>query len=254
VKVLEHYESHLAPLYLWMAGGAEAALAAGQADISSLGLPVARGDLVVDLGAGFGMHAIPLARAGARVVALDFSQTLLAELGNLGAGLPIRAVCDDVLRFAAHLAEPPAAIVCLGDTLTHLPSRESLAELFDSAFAALQPGGVFVLTFRDYSVPLTGDERFIAVRSDATRIFTCFLEYEPDAVVVHDIVHEATSSGWRSRVSHYRKLRLAPADVTSLLAARGFVVRCDPGPRRMAQLIARKPGSMSGRADTARSQ
>jgi hypothetical protein len=50
VNVLEHYESHLAPLYLWMAGGAGAALAAGEADVSSLGLPAVPGAVVVIAG------------------------------------------------------------------------------------------------------------------------------------------------------------------------------------------------------------
>jgi hypothetical protein len=40
-----------------MAGGAEAALQAGNAEIEALNLPAARGDVVLDLGAGFGMHS-----------------------------------------------------------------------------------------------------------------------------------------------------------------------------------------------------
>lgn len=61
--VREHYSSHLAPVYLWMAGGASVALSAGETDIRDLRGPPG---LAVDLGAGFGMHSIPLARAGAQ--------------------------------------------------------------------------------------------------------------------------------------------------------------------------------------------
>ena len=56
-----HYEQLLAPIYVWMAGGIESALAAGTQDVALL----TPGDgLAIDLGAGFGMHAIPLARGG----------------------------------------------------------------------------------------------------------------------------------------------------------------------------------------------
>jgi hypothetical protein len=41
------------------------------------------------------------------------------------------------------------------------------------------------------SVPLIGEQRLIPVRNDETRILTCFLEYEPEAVLVHDILHGA---------------------------------------------------------------
>ena len=43
----EHYEHLLAPVYLWMAGGAEAAPQAGDAEIEALSLPVAQGDVVL---------------------------------------------------------------------------------------------------------------------------------------------------------------------------------------------------------------
>lgn len=57
-SVEAHYETLLAPIYLWMAGGAEAAFSAGAKDLEGLlGAP----GFAVDLGAGFGMHAIPLA-------------------------------------------------------------------------------------------------------------------------------------------------------------------------------------------------
>jgi SAM-dependent methyltransferase len=240
--VEEHYARHLAPVYLWMAGGAEAALQAGAAEIEALQLPLAPGAAVVDLGAGFGMHTIALARQGARVTAIDSSPELLRTLADLGRGLPIRTIEGDLLAFRQHLKEAPSAILCMGDTLTHLPTRDNVESLMQSAAAALAPGGVLVLTFRDYTVPLEGDQRFIPVRSDEDRILTCFLEYEPDAVVVHDILHRRTQQGWETRVSHYRKLRLAPDRLVDAMQSHGLEVRRESGMRGMVRLVAlRKP-------------
>jgi hypothetical protein len=97
-----------------------------------------------------------------------------------------------------------------------------------------------VVTFRDYSVPLLGDERFIPVRSDDTRILTCFLEYEPEAVVVHDVLHQRTAQGWQTRVSHYRKLRLSPEHLIGSLQYGGFNVRREAGTRGMVRLVAQR--------------
>jgi len=64
-SVSEHYERVLSPVYSWMVGGLDAALTAGASELEMVDLRLPAGALVVDLGAGFGMHSIPLARAGA---------------------------------------------------------------------------------------------------------------------------------------------------------------------------------------------
>ena len=236
--VTEHYATHLGPIYVWMAGGPEAALQAGSAEIEALNLPLADGAVVLDLGAGFGMHSIPLARRGVRVTAIDTSAELLRTLTELGANLPIQAVNDDLLAFQSHIIEAPSAILCMGDTITHLPEIGAVERLVERASVELPPGGMFVVSFRDYSVPLIGDQRFIHVRSDDTRILTCFLEYEPESVVVHDILHQRTPEGWQTRVSHYRKLRLSPEHLIASLQSSGFNVHREAGMRGMVRLVA----------------
>lgn len=113
-----HYASLLAPVYSWMAGGAEAALARGEAELDSLRLaPRGPTPIAVDLGAGFGMHSIPLARRGFTVVAVDSSAELLRELRTCAGALPIRTVEADLLDFPQQVAGSPEAVLCMGDTL-----------------------------------------------------------------------------------------------------------------------------------------
>lgn len=235
--VSDHYAQLLAPIYSWMAGSIEAAFEAGHAEIGEALRPLPADSIVVDLGAGFGMHAIPLARAGSRVLAVDTSTDLLKELDHLAKGLPIETVADDLLSFRAHLSGKADAVLCMGDTLTHLPEHTHVDFLAQEVHESLRPGGQFVLSFRDYSVALEGDARFIPVRSDERRILTCFLEYEEDTVVVHDILHERAGDAWETRVSSYRKLRLSPDRVIASLETCGFEVRRQEGLRGMVRVI-----------------
>ena len=238
-SVREHYASHLAPIYAWMCGGANAALARGDAELDALGLLPRASRRALDLGAGFGMHSIPLARRGFEVLALDSSVELLRELHELAAGLPIATVQDDILTFRRHLAAgAPEVILCMGDTLTHLGDRQAVESLFADAAAAIAPGGTFVSTFRDYTVALEGERRFIPVKSDADRILTCFLEYGDDWVDVHDLVHERAGGEWQQRLSVYRKLRLAPDWVVAALGKAGFQTRRQAGLNGMVRLVA----------------
>lgn len=234
--VEKHYAELLAPIYVWMAGGLEAALAAGAADVASY---VPGSGLAIDLGAGFGMHALPLARGGYDVVAIDTSPELLGVLERNAPGLSVRAIEADLLDFKRYADGSAKLIVCLGDTLTHLASPAAVERLFADCAACLAPDGRLVLTFRDYTRPAVDDARFIPVRSDERRIHTCFLETRGERMRVHDIVHErGDDGGWRMRVSSYEKLRLDPAWVEAALRRAGLAAEVSPGPRGMVRVEA----------------
>jgi hypothetical protein len=132
----------------------------------------------------------------------------------------------------------------MGDTLTHLSSREEVCELFRSVARALRPGGVFVLSYRDLAgAELLGLERFVSIRGDDKRVMTCFLEYSsPDTVVVNDLVQIREDSGeWSLDKSSYRKLRLPLVWVREQVEAAGLtVVLQRSGP--VATLAAVRPG------------
>jgi SAM-dependent methyltransferase len=237
-SVVDHYKNHLAPVYLWMAGGFETAVSRGESEIEATAPNLSSGTTAVDLGAGFGMHTIPLARRGCPVIAVDSSSILLAELRAHAQALPVKAVEDDLLSFRRHIDSKVHLILCMGDTLTHLAALQSVEKLFSLAAESLPPGGKFIATFRDYTTPLFGDGRFVPVRSDTDRILTCFLEYAPDYVTVHDVLHERKGSSWQLQVSSYRKLRLSPEWVSAALQANGFSVRVEPGLSGMVRVVA----------------
>ena len=60
------------------------------------------------------------------------------------------------------------------------------------------------------------------MRSDDATIFTCFLQYEPETVKVHDLVHRKQGGQWKLYKSFYRKLRLAHSWVEAELKRAGF--------------------------------
>jgi hypothetical protein len=90
------------------------------------------------------------------------------------------------------------------------------------------------------TVELTQLDRFIPVRSDSKRIFTCFLEYEKNHVKVHDIVYEKTDDQWKMKKSYFQKLRLSLPWVKERLSKAGFKVETVENKNGMITIFARK--------------
>lgn len=97
-----------------------------------------------------------------------------------------------------------------------------------------------MITYRDLSQELTGLDRFIPVRSDAERLLTCFLEYEPETVKVHDLLYTRHADGWIFSKSRYRKLRLSREWVADALATAGFEALDSSVEKGFVTMIAKK--------------
>src|SRR6202021_2264410 len=124
--VRDHYADHLGPVYTWMVGDIDVALSRSAVELDALRLPTKVGGTAVDLGAGFGLHALPLARRGFSVVAMDTCSSLLQALEARKGSPPIRAGNADLLAFRGYLGYPIDFSLCMGGTRTHLPGRSGV--------------------------------------------------------------------------------------------------------------------------------
>jgi SAM-dependent methyltransferase len=101
------------------------------------------GALILDAGCGNGRHAVPLARAGYRVVALDRSRMLLAAARREAGGAPwphfVRGSYAQL-----PFGEIFSAVLCLGTSLGYLGDRGERAVLREFR-RVLSPGGRLVI-------------------------------------------------------------------------------------------------------------
>lgn len=237
-SVRDHYDQVLAEHYSRMFGDFEAKVAEQRALLEHLGVNAARrAETAIDLGCGSGVQSLALARLGFQVIAIDFSQRLLAELRDRARGLPVEALAGDICDVATLVPKEVGLAVCMGDTLSHLERQADLARVFEGVATRLAAGGRLVLTFRDLSGELRDLDRAIPVYAGDGLVITCFLEYEPRTVKVHDLIWVRERDGWRFRKGVYRKLRLAPAEVAKYLERAGFTVEQHRAPAGMVALV-----------------
>jgi len=213
----EHYDKHLAHFYSWMLGNFEEKLQTQLDFFKRNNIRPGISNVAIDLGAGNGLQSISLTKLGFTVTAVDFNKQLLDELIVRKQDLPIGIVFDDITDFIRTYDQVSSVIVCMGDTITHLESVNHVEQLLKDISEHLERNGKVVISFRELIGEQKNEERFIPVRSDEKRILTCFLEYFPNYVMVHDILYELQSGKWLQKVSCYPKLRLSEAFISKTL-------------------------------------
>jgi len=103
------------------------------------------------LGCGSGFQSIALADLGFQVTAIDLSQRLLRELAERKgerAIVPLQGDICDILRL---VDAPVNVVICMGDTLPHLESKDNVIGLLRDIYQLLVPDGHCLLSFRDLS-------------------------------------------------------------------------------------------------------
>ena len=220
--VKEHYHNVLSDVYTWMFGGFESGIRKNAEFFRTHQIIPGSSGVAIDLGAGSGFQSIPLAKAGFSVTAIDHDNKLLRELESHSVQLPIKIIQDDLIDFEKHIKGDVELVVCMTDTLIHLDSKEKVVHLFGKVMASLEKGGRFIISFRDLTCELSELNRFVPVKNDDNIILTCFLEYEPNTVKVHDLVYTKNDGIWYFNKSYYRKLRLSKEWVEKQLSSVGF--------------------------------
>ena len=113
---------------------------------------------VLDLGAGTGRVAIPLAREGHRVLAVERDPLLAAELDSRAEGLGPR---PQVLVADARDLDPalgPISLALAPMQFMQLLDEADRACVLERVAATLAPGGTFATALLDESVPLSSGE------------------------------------------------------------------------------------------------
>ena len=220
--VQAHYDAFLAANYAWVSGGLDDQVRKNKKFFSSHSVLPRDNRVAIDLGAGCGFQSIALAQIGYSVTAVDFCPSLLDKLRLHTGHLPVVTIGSDIRHYLSWSGRHPGLIVCMGDTLTHLPSLADAEDLSRQCFSELDSGGRLVLTLRDYSQEPAGAVVVIPVLHDENRVFLCRLEYHPDTISVQDILYSSREGTWGRAAGNYTKIRIAPDTLARKLTGAGF--------------------------------
>jgi SAM-dependent methyltransferase len=164
----------LAPIYhLIYADWPASVRAQGEALDSLIRTQAPRAHRVLDVTCGIGTQAIGLALKGRAVTASDISpgsiERLRVESGRFGVELAL-SVCDVRVAHEHHRTNFDVVLSC-DNALPHLLSDEHILDALAAMRACLAPGGLMVISLRDYALETRGRNLFkpYGVRVEATR-------------------------------------------------------------------------------------
>jgi glycine/sarcosine N-methyltransferase len=185
---------------------------------------------VLDAACGSGGHAVVLAGWGYMVSAADASPVMI-EMARAKA-----ATVDREIPFAvASLAELPAvapgpfdAVLCLGNSLPHLPTQQDLIAALGGMWAVLAPGGLLVLHNLNYDRRWKLQPRWFAAQGgvlDEQEVLVWrFADYHTEAqeIAFNVALFRKGAAGWQVEVHTTPHRPLFQADLLAALAEVGF--------------------------------
>jgi 2-polyprenyl-3-methyl-5-hydroxy-6-metoxy-1,4-benzoquinol methylase len=223
IMIKSHYDEHLGNYFTWIYGDHES-IKENENFFKDHKIEPKSTKVAIDLGSGVGYQSIPLANLGFKVTSVDFSKKQLVNLRENSKNLNIEILEEDILHFDTYADKNPELIVCMGDTLTHLKNKKVVHDLVKNCFNELAAGGKLIISFRDLTFELDGIDRFIPIKSNHDKIFTCFLEYEHDRVHIYDIIHEKENGEWDQKISSYTKIKISDEEIKNIVESAGFKI------------------------------
>ncbi len=108
---------------------------------------------LLDVAAGIGTQALPLALLGHRVTARDLSAGAIHRLSREARdrGLSIDAAAADMLRVSETVEGRFESVLCMDNSLPHLLTDAEISAALGQFHDLLDPGGLVLISVRDYA-------------------------------------------------------------------------------------------------------
>jgi len=182
---------------------------------------------VLDAACGTGHHAIALAKQGYQVVGADLSAAMIeqARRNAAAAGVEVSFAAAGFGGLAA-LGQSFDAVLCLGNSLPHLLTEETLAEALSDFAAVLHPGGLVVIQNRNFDRVWRRRERFMGPQScragEQEWVFVRFYDFHDETITFNMIRLRRDGETWTQDVESTELRPIFRDDLAAALPRAGF--------------------------------
>lgn len=185
---------------------------------------------VLDAAAGIGTQAIGLASLGHRVHATDLSPAAIARLRDeaSAAGVELETGIADLRTLGDQVADAFDVVLACDNTLPHLLTDEDLKLAVTQMAGKLRPGGLFLVSLRDYDQIVrerpTGEVPRVIDDAEGRRISFQVWDWADDgrSYRLHQFLVHHSGAGWRTDHMEVDYRALQRAELEAAVTAAGL--------------------------------
>mgnify|MGYP005632403905 CR=1 FL=1 len=196
---------------------------------------VSPGGRILDAACGTGQHTLALAQAGYQTAGSDLSAGMVEQArangAQLGLNVPFEAAGFEDLAavYTPSLLFPFDALLCLGNSLPHVPDAAALGRALSNFAACLRPGGLLLLQNRNFDAVMAGRQRFMEPQfhrqDDREWLFVRFYDFLPDGMIDFHVLtlHRASrAADWQQQAGSTTLMPLHQEIVETALLKTGY--------------------------------
>lgn len=188
-----------------------------------------RAETVLDLACGIGTQALALARQGYQVSAEDLSPASVRRAKREAGrrALTLRWGTGDMRTAAKRHRGAFDVVLACDNAVPHLPNDAQILLAFKQARACLKPGGLYLISVRDYAKEPKSGRHFrpYGIRSTPQGKFTLFQTWEFKGArydLSLYIIQERPGHPPQLRVNKASYYAVSPARLKALMRQAGF--------------------------------
>ncbi len=195
--------------------------AADEAEMRFVGGLLPRGAAILDIGCGTGNKTVLLGDGAASVDAVDLDASMIARAETAHARPNIHYAALNMLDIGKAFANKRFdAVLCLGNTLVHLPSPAAISGLLRDIHALLAENGLFIPQILNYDRILDQNVTELPLLETANARFTRgYARQDGQLRFVTCLEDKATGETLRGDIPLYP---LRQGELATLLAEAGF--------------------------------
>jgi glycine/sarcosine N-methyltransferase len=177
-----------------------------------------------DMGCGTGLHVLALSTLGVDAAGFDISANMIREAVGHAAelALPARFTQGSFLAPELEDAEPFDAVLCLGNSLPHVPDIGALKGILAYWKRCLRSEGVIIIQLLNYLNLLRSKERIVGIRKTGPVTTVRFYDFTEPYLTFNILTIREEGGRITHALQSTRLLPLTKDDLASAAIETGF--------------------------------